>query len=148
MNVLVDTNVYIDYLGQKAPFCEAATLVCAAGYFGDAKLWVPAQSVIDAFYVLGKYVSTDALHEAIENSLNVFSPVDLTAQDLLRAARLKWNDFEDCCVALAAEKAKADYVVTRDTKGFSRSAVPAISPDQWLNILRKKFGLEYAQVEI
>ena len=58
MNLLLDTNVVIDYLGRKEPFFELAQQVVAAGFFGDATLWMPAQSAADAFYVLNHYLDS------------------------------------------------------------------------------------------
>ena len=52
MNLLLDTNVIIDYLGRKEPFFDSAMKIVAAGFFGDATLWMSAGSAKDAFYVL------------------------------------------------------------------------------------------------
>lgn len=148
MNLLLDTNVLIDYLGRKEPFFPAAQKVIIAGFFGDARLWVPAQSAVDAFYVLSRYVDPARLQAAILKALTVISPVDLTGAALERAARLGWDDLEDCLIALAAEKVGADYLITRDTKGFERSSVPAVSPDAWLGIMREDYGIDYGEVRV
>ena len=147
MNLLVDTCVYIDFLGRKAPFFEEAVQVVAAGYFGDAKLWIASQSINDAFFVLNRYMDSQKIQQAIAESLAVFTPVALSPQDYQRAAALGWKDLEDCLVALCAEKAKANWLVTRDARGFERSPVPAISPTDWLALKRAE-GLEYGQVEL
>ena len=96
MNLLLDTNVLIDYLGRKDPFFSSAQKVVIAGFFGDARLWVPSQSVVDAFYVLNRYVDSARLQAAILKALTVIEPVDLTGASLERAARLGWDDLEDC----------------------------------------------------
>ena len=132
MNILLDTCVLIDYLGKKPPFFDDAERVVAAGYFNDAKLWVSVQSLKDAFYVLSKYVGSHAAQRAIEAACEVIAPVDTTASDALRALRLQWADYEECMVSVCAAKAGADYLVTRDVRGFERSSVPAITPADWL----------------
>lgn len=148
MNLLLDTNVLIDYLGRKEPFFPSAQKVVIAGFFGDAQLWTPAQSVVDAFYVLSRYVDSTRLQAAILKAFTAITPVDLTGASLERAARLGWDDLEDCLIALAAEKVGADYLVTRDTKGFARSTVPAVTPDMWLNIMREELGLDYDEIRL
>lgn len=147
MNLLVDTCVYIDFLGRKAPFFEEAVQVVAAGFFGGAKLWIASQSINDAFFVLNRYMDSQKIQQAIAESLAVFTPVALSPQDYQRAAALGWKDLEDCLVALCAEKAKANWLVTRDAKGFERSPVPAISPTDWLALKRAE-DFEYGQVEL
>lgn len=78
----------------------------------------------------------------------MIEPVDLTGASLERAARLGWDDFEDCLIALAAERVGADYLITRDAKGFARSTVPAVSPDAWLNVMREEHSLDYGEVQL
>ena len=145
MNLLLDTNVLIDYLGRKQPFFDSAQRIVAAGFFGDAKLWVPAQSATDAFYVLSRYVSAERLQEALLSAFDLIEPVSLTADDLRRAARLKWEDYEDRLIAMAADKVRADYLITRDAKGFERSPIPVLSPTEWLALMKER-GLIYEEV--
>ena len=148
MNLLLDTNVLIDYLGRKKPFFEDAERLMAMGYFGDAKLWAPIQSFKDAFYVLAHYVDSEKIQAAMLALLDLVHPVDLSGGDLATAAKLKWVDFEDCLVAVSAAKAGADYVVTRDRKGFDRSLVPIISPADLLRQMSEEGGVTYGAVEI
>ena len=147
MNLLLDTNVYIDYLGRKEPFFPAAGQLMAAGFFGDAKLWVPAQSAVDAFYVLSKYISAAAVQDAIAESFKVITPVSLTEEELRRGTRLKWDDLEDCLISLATVKAQADYLVTRDPKGFERSPIPVVSPPEALALLVDEGRVVYDVIE-
>ncbi|MDO4400218.1 MAG: PIN domain-containing protein [Coriobacteriia bacterium] len=145
MNLLVDTNVFIDYLGRKPPYFENAQRLAAAGFFGDASLWLPAQSAKDAFYALSHYVSPVHVQDALLEAFAVFKPVSLNADDLVRAARLKWDDYEDCLVALCAEHVQADYIITRDAEGFARSPVPTLTPGEWIATQRGR-GIEYEDV--
>lgn len=148
MNLLLDTNVLIDYLGKKAPFYDDALRIIAAGYFGDAKLWVPAQSFKDAFFVLSHYVNSANIQAAFREVLEVVEPVPLTAEDISIAAQLEWDDFEDCLVAISASKIGAQRLITRDKKGFSRSMVPPQSPHEWLETMRSGHRLHYDSVKL
>lgn len=147
MNLLLDTNVVIDYLGRKEPFFELAQQVVAAGFFGDATLWMPAQSAADAFYVLNHYLDSARVQSLLARLFEVVKPVALSADELFDATRLQWDDHEDCLVMLAALKAHADYLITRDKKGFTRSAVPALTPQEWL-ALQAKRGISYTPAEL
>lgn len=148
MILLLDANVFIDYLGRKEPFFPDAQKVVMAGFFGDAKLWVPAQSITDAFYILNRYVDAEPLQKAILKALELIRPVSLTADDVERGARLSWPDLEDCLIALAAEKVHADYLITRNGKDFSRSPVPALSPAAWLEMMHTEKGISFEEVEL
>jgi predicted nucleic acid-binding protein len=41
-------------------------------------------------------------------------------------------DFEDAVIAAVAQREGADYIVTRNTKDFIASPVPAITPEDFL----------------
>ena len=43
-----------------------------------------------------------------------------------------FSDFEDCLQEECAVAISADYIVTRNTKDFASSRVPAILPDEFL----------------
>lgn len=146
MNLLLDTNVIIDYLGRRQPFFSGIERVMAAGFFGDVKLWASTLSLKDAFYVLERFVGSAQLQRSFVKLNDVVSLVSVGEEDVLRAARLEWPDFEDCLIALCAEKAKADYLLTRDLGGFARSSVPAIHPDAWLEIMKEQ-GLDYERID-
>lgn len=145
MKLLLDTNLLIDYLGRKKPFFDDAQKIIAAGYFHDASLFVSAGSVKDAFYVLNHYVPSERIQRSITALFEVVRPVVLDAHDLSMAASLLWDDFEDCLIALSAVKTSANYLITRDQAGFSRSMVPALSPSEWLNLMEQR-GLTYDSV--
>jgi predicted nucleic acid-binding protein len=147
MNLLLDTNVLIDYVGRRAPFFEDAERVIAAGYFGDARLWMAAQSATDIFYVLSKYAASVDIQRSLEKLYEVVMPVSLTSTDLSRATRLLWPDYEDCLISLAAENCRADYIVTRDTRGFDRSCVPAVYPSDLLKAMEGR-GIFYEAVDL
>lgn len=66
------------------------------------------------------------------NLLEIVNPVDMTGADLKTAIQLDWDDLEDCLIAVSAQKAGTDFLLTRDTRGFSRSMTPVKSPAEWL----------------
>lgn len=147
MNLLLDTNVVIDYLGRKPPFFGDAERVIAAGYFGDAQLWASTQSFKDAFFVLSHYADPLRVQDALLKLMQVVNPVDLTGSDIAAAAKLKWEDMEDCLIAVSAQKAGADYLVTRDGKGFDRSMVPTIAPTTWLKLVSEQENVTFTGIE-
>ncbi len=147
MNLLLDTCVVIDYLGRKEPFFPAAERVMAAGYFGDARLWVAGQSLNDAFYVLRRYKKTAQVQQAIREMLEAVNISVPSPADYAKALQLEWNDLEDCLIALTADQTDADYLITRDKSGFKRSMVPALSPKEWLEHMREEHRLVYDAID-
>jgi len=56
--------------------------------------------------------------------------------DIYNAAELGFNDFEDAVIAAIAVREQSAYIITRDTKDFSKSPVPAITPDAFLATMK------------
>jgi hypothetical protein len=54
---------------------------------------------------------------------------------LLAALSLGWSDFEDAVQAVCALGISADYLVTRDPKGFPALSIPDATPSELLAIL-------------
>ena len=148
MNLLLDTDVFVDFIGRRPPFFESAERIVAAGYFADVRLWVANQSMRDTFCTLTQYASPEDVQRAMVQTCDLVSPVGLSADEMLRAARLEWNDYSRCLLALCAEKVKASYIITRHPEGFERSCVKAISPEEWLSLIEKEKGLTYETVEL
>lgn len=60
-------------------------------------------------------------------------PVD---EDRIRhALALDWTGFEDAVQAACAEKAEADYLVTRDKRGFKKSPVKTVTAPELLALI-------------
>jgi hypothetical protein len=63
--------------------------------------------------------------------------IDVTSEDIHNAFLLDGVDFEDDLQIVCAERAKMDYIVTRNGKDFANSKVPAVEPGKFLD---KAFG--------
>lgn len=143
MKLFLDTNILIDYYGRRQPFFSDASKLFVAQAFGDVELWASAKSFTDVFYVIGRQVGESRLQSMFASSFKYLRVCGVDGADLSDAATRSWSDFEDCLVSIAAEKTKADYLVTRDVAGFSHSSVPAISPQDFLLVMRDRYHAEY-----
>ena len=59
----------------------------------------------------------------------------VTDKDIYKALDLTWGDFEDSVQFIVGEGLDADYIVTRNTQDFSSSTVPAVTPEQFIQII-------------
>lgn len=147
MKLLIDTNILIDLLTKRAPFYDHAQKLCIASYFGDVELWANVQSYLDASYALRKMTSERALRDAMLGTLEFIHPCGNRAADLREALESDWPDVEDFLIAKGAQNVAADYVVTRDAKGFFDSKIRAISSKDAMELLASK-GMFYDEVII
>lgn len=148
MDLLLDTNVLIDHFGNRPGFVDGSNQVFCMGAFGDVKLWVAPQSLNDTFYILRKALSSSAIQEAFAKSLSYLNVCPVNHGMYLRAAQEAWPDMEDCLIALCAEEVHADYIVTRDTRGFEKAKVQAVDPKEVIAIMKDKYGLSYEWIDL
>lgn len=147
MRLLLDTNALIDLFGRRQPFFADCERLMVMRMFGDAELWVSAKSYADAFCVLKKALDSVTVQKMFLKSLEYMNVCSIDGADIARAASLEWADFEDCLVSVAAEKIKADYILTRDKGGFSGSKIPACPASEFFAHYGESRGVFYDTID-
>lgn len=147
MELLLDACVILDHIGRREPFYELSRRACLLGVVGEATTYVTSNMVTDIYYLLRKDYGSNEAQRMIEEDLGFLEVVSVTGDDVTRALSMRWNDFEDCLVSCCAEKAGADYIVTRNLRDFRASSVAAISPEQLFELLSQQ-GFDYAEWDL
>ena len=135
MRILIDTNVVLDFLGARENFESAEKIwkLCAAGRIEG---FVSASAITDIFFILQKLIDREMVYSTLEMFLSAINIGDVTTREILEALKKRNKDFEDTVQSECAISYSADYIITRDVKGFINSTVKAISPDAFLSILQ------------
>ena len=132
MDILIDTNVIIDYADERVPFADAAQRVMTLGETKRVRLCATANTVTDIYYIHRKYVGSDAAREFLKVLFDVFYILPVTGEDCHAALALPMSDYEDSLQAACARSAECACIVTRDIHHFAGSPVPALTPEQFL----------------
>jgi predicted nucleic acid-binding protein len=133
LKLFLDTNIIIDLLADRKPFSNSAYLIFKEAYLGKWKLYTSSNSILTAFYILEKQVSSKQANSAIETIINRIEIQDLTKKEILLALKSKTDDLEDACQIECANKvSQIDYIITRDKKGFKNSILDVLHPDELL----------------
>ena len=130
MRVLVDTNILLDVLCNRRNFAEDSLSLfryCEAGVIDGC---ISALSIPNIVYVMRKELDKEKIKDVLFILSSTFSIVDLNERDLLKAADADFADYEDAIQAVTAARIKADYIATRNTKDFKKSAVRAVVPER------------------
>ena len=80
------------------------------------------------------FKSADKAKHKIEVLSQLVTFAEVQAIDIFNALLQPMSDFEDSVVNAVAERYEADYILTRNTKDFSTSVIPAITPTELLKI--------------
>lgn len=132
MKLLVDGNILLDVLQNREPHVIASALVWKLCETGRAKGFVSALTFANLVYVLRRELDPEKTEEVLKKLSLIFSFAELSGADLLKAACLHWNDYEDALLAVTAERLRADFIITRNVKDFKQSKVLALTPAELL----------------
>ena len=133
--VLLDVNVVLDVLLDRAPFADASSQVWAAVERGEAEGFLSAHTITTLHYLNAKAVGSRMARETTDALLSVFEVAGVDDAVLNAALSLNWTDFEDAVTAAAAKRAKCEALVTRNPRDFKGSAVRVLTPSEavaWL----------------
>lgn len=141
MNVIVDTCVIIDALQQREPFAKDAQAICLAVAKDKVSGFIPAKSVADIYYIIHRSLHSDAeTRKLLKKLFMSFGILDTTALDCRNALTSPVSDFEDAILAETAYRNGVQYIVTRNTKDFTRSVIPVITPAELIEKLTGSNG--------
>jgi hypothetical protein len=85
-------------------------------------------------YILRKDNDGDTVRIALQTMMHILKVTAVKKSDLTFAFSGTMPDFEDAVQASCARRSHAKYVITRNTKDFANSPIPALSPTDFLNL--------------
>lgn len=133
MSVLIDTNVILDAITGRAPFNENAEKLFLLTAEDKINASITANSVTDIYYLTRKYLqSIEEAKIVLWKLFALFQILDVTGTDCEKALELNMSDYEDALIATCANRNKVDWIISRNTKDFINSPVPAINPEDFL----------------
>ena len=133
MKVLIDTNIILDVLCKRPAFYEDSAKIFKLCEVKKISGVISALSIPNIAYILRKELDADKTREILDSLMLIFSVADLKADDLKKAADMRFKDYEDAIQSACATRIKANYIVTRNIKDFSESKVTVIKPAEFLD---------------
>lgn len=133
MKVLIDTNIILDVLCKRPAFYEDSAKVFKLCEVKKISGVISSLSIPNIMHILRKELDADKTKEILDILMLIFSVADLKADDLKKAAGMRFKDYEDAIQSACATRIKANYIVTRNIKDFSESKVTAIKPAEILD---------------
>jgi predicted nucleic acid-binding protein len=118
MRVLIDTNIILDFVLNRAPFADGAVALFQHIEKQTFSAAVSASAVTDIYYLLQRE-KVDACAFLKEFLLGV-DVLGVDKMVIMYALYSGWTDFEDAVQAQVAIENDIDVVVTRNTKDYSQ----------------------------
>ena len=133
--ILIDTNVALDILLNRHPSYTNAAVIFYMTRQKTIESYISASAITDIFYLAQKDLGKKSTKELLKDMLQVFKPAAVTDSHIYQALDLDWDDFEDSVQYIVSESFLADYIVTRNIKDYIAGSIPAVTPEQFLQII-------------
>ncbi len=132
MKILIDTNVILDVLCSRKEFAEDSAKVFKFCEVKKITGYISALTIPNIVYIMRKELDGEKIKDIIEKLSLIFGIAEVKGEDLIRAAKLNFSDYEDAVQSCQASRIKADFIVTRNIKDYKNSKVTAIKPSELL----------------
>jgi predicted nucleic acid-binding protein len=134
IRLFLDTNIVVDVLERREPFCNDAVRLFTMAYNKQVQLVVSPMTYSTTSFLLRKHGP-----EGVRNLLSNFRQLsrvattdERTVDDSLAS---QFKDFEDAMQYYTAVNAKADVIITRNGKDFAASKLPVMTATEYLATL-------------
>lgn len=137
MDVLIDTNIVLDWFLKREPFYDESKNLLNKCWFSNINSYLTVHSICDMSFIIDKKFSTEEKKKLFQLLLNRNEIIPETKSDIEGFIKnTKWTDLEDGLQMQIAEKCKLDYIITRNISDFEHSQIPAIEPKKFLELCK------------
>jgi len=132
-NVLIDTDVLLDFFFDRKPFAEFSTEIL--NLCEEKKLMGFTTPVIisNVYYLLRKTAKHDIIIEKLKQLLNIIEIIKMDKNAVLDALNSNFKDFEDALQNFSAtDNGRISIILTRNIKDFKTSELAILTPETYL----------------
>jgi predicted nucleic acid-binding protein len=132
--VFIDTDVIIDFLADRKPFSESATILFHYIDKKEIEGYTSAQSISNLYYILRKFASHKKVIQALKELTAMIGILPVDQVIVGNALQSVFTDFEDAIQNYCAEAAHVDAIITRNIKDYKRAGMAVMSPDMVIRL--------------
>ena len=138
MKVLIDTNVIVDVLQSREPWCKQGQVIFLAVANKRISGCITAKEAADIhFFSRKQFAGQENVDEEARNVLAklfaLFEVLDSLAVDCQNAFGINNGDYEDAMMMETASRSGVDCIITRNRSHFFGGSVPVYSPEEFLS---------------
>jgi len=135
MKILIDTNIALDHLLKREPFCREAEKIIGLSK-GGVGVYLSASSITDVYYITRKALGNkDSAMSLLKSLLRAVGVATVSDSEIHQAITLEWDDFEDAVQYACGESLDVDYVVTRNKEDFTSPRLSVVTPGELIGFL-------------
>ncbi|MBR6973677.1 MAG: PIN domain-containing protein [Bacteroidaceae bacterium] len=129
--LFLDTNIVIDLLDKREPFCYDAVRLFTMAYNKKVQLLVSPMTYATASFLLRKH-GTEEVRRLLNNFRLLSRVTTANERTVDESLVSQFADFEDALQYYSALTAKAEAIITRNKKDFANSKIPVMTAGEYL----------------
>lgn len=135
--IFLDTNIVIDFLGERKPFYENAARILTLADKKKIRIFTSPVTISTTFYILAKYGGNKTALEKIRKFKLLCITSVMDDEVVEKAINSGFKDFEDAMQYFSAIATGCDLIITRNEKDFKDALIPVLNPESYLQTLKK-----------
>ena len=133
MNVLIDTNVILDFFINREPFANDAEKLFSLCETQKITGFITPITISNSYYILRKLGTHKKVINNLKQLLSITEILLMNKKVVENALVSDFKDFEDALQYFTASNyKKIGVIVTRNSKDFKHSNIPVMEPNLFL----------------
>lgn len=137
MKLFLDTNIMLDFLGERDPFYLNAARIATLADKGKIEIVVSSLSYATVSYFLTKYEGIEKTKEKLRKFKVISEICELDERIIEKGLNSNFQDYEDSLQYYSALRKECDILITRNEKDFKLAEISVMNPDEFLTSLKK-----------
>ena len=138
--IFLDTNIIIDFLGERENFYEASAKVLTLADKKKIKIFTSPTSISNTYYLLSKFENTKIALEKIRKFkllCHISVMDDEVIEKAIHSDFKDFKDFEDAMQYFSALATHCDVIITRNEKDFKNAMIPVMNAESFLQTMNR-----------
>jgi predicted nucleic acid-binding protein len=137
MKAFLDTNVMLDFLGERDPFYLSAAKIASLADKGKIEIIVSALSYATVSCFLAKFEGIEKTKDKLRKFKVISKICALDEKIIEKGLNSEFSDYEDALQYFSALRQDCDVLITRNAKDYKGVQIPVMTPDEFLNSIKK-----------
>jgi len=138
-NILIDSDVILDFFFDRKPFSTYSTYVLTQCELKKVKGYITPVIISNIYYLLRKGSTHERVIKKLNQLLTFTDILIIDKQVVLNALNSSFKDFEDALQNYASEYSDSvDLIVTRNTKDYQTSELGVMSPEMFFKYRKNR----------
>ena len=139
MRLLIDSDVLLDFIGERESTAAAWVKLHAMELAGAAELWVSAEAFGEVRAALAEALSDHDARSALRSAMAFLSVCSIDGPDVRFALEHEGLPYRAALTESCARKLQADFIVSR--------AVRRVAPDELFSVLEAEQGIVFDVID-